>query len=285
MPDDFLSPPPTNAEDIAVHGSTDAWQGSRSGARLCTTGQRPWPRFLLHTGAVMHIRHVPFRHRFVYRLWMLSVDLAALGSVRSRLFRHNRFGVVSLWDRDHGPCDGSELAPWVRARLDAAGLAAYGVRIRILFIPRVLGYAFNPIAFYFCHDAAGRLGAVLHQVKNTFGDQVAYLMPVQAGAVARQACRKRLHVSPFFDMQGGYRFAFTPPEGEVFALSIRYGAAVPRLTATLRLRTLVFSDAGLLRLLLAMPLMPLKVVAAIHWQALRLWLRGAAYHRRPPGGA
>ncbi len=232
----------------------------------------------------MHARHAPFRFRFAYRIWMLSLDLDSVGAVRSRLFRHNRPGLVSLQDADHGPRDGSPLGPWVRGKLAEAGLARFSARIRFLFIPRVLGYSFNPIACFFCHDASGRLGAVLHQVKNTFGDQVAYLMPVGEGSVLRQECRKRLHVSPFFDMQGGYRFAFTPPEGEMFVLSIRYGAGAPRLTATMRLRRRAFSDTALLGLLLAMPLMTVKVIAAIHWQALRLWLRGAMYHPRPAGG-
>jgi DUF1365 family protein len=153
-------------------------------------------------------------------------------------------------------------------------------------IPRVFGYAFNPIALYFCHDEEGALGAVLHQVKNTFGDQTSYLLPVSRPGAVRGAAPKRMHVSPFFDLHGGYRFSvdvpdFNRPDG-MFTLAIRYGADAPRLTATMRLATRPFSDAALLRLLLAMPLMPAKVIAAIHWQALKLWWRGARFHHAPP---
>lgn len=235
----------------------------------------------LHAGRVAHVRHTPFTHRFTYAMWMLSLDLDA--PVTSRLFRRNRPGIVSLHDRDHGPRDGTPLRPWAEAHLARMGLSAFAHRIRFMAIPRVLGYAFNPIAFYFCHDADGRLGAVIHQVKNTFGDQTAYVLAVQneAGTI-RQAASKRMHVSPFFDMQGGYRFAFSNPAGETFRLSIRYGAQeTPRMTATMRLAAREFTDAALARLLLAMPLMPMKVFAAIHWEALRLKLRGARYHPVP----
>lgn len=237
---------------------------------------------VLHAGKVAHVRHTPFSHRFGYRMWMLSLDLDC--NEETRLFYRNRAGLVSLHDRDHGPRDGSALRPWVQAHLARAGLSTFGHRIRLMAIPRVMGYAFNPIAFYFCHDASGRLGAVVHQVKNTFGDQTAYVLPVdEAPGTIRQSARKKMHVSPFFDMQGGYRFAFSDPSGSDFRLSIRYGADdVPRMTATMRLRAEIFTDAALVRLLLAMPLMPIKVFAAIHWEAIRLKLRGARYHPLPP---
>jgi hypothetical protein len=236
----------------------------------------------LHTGKVAHVRHTPFVHKFSYRMWMLSCDLDA--PRESRLFHRNRPGVVSLHDADHGPRDGSPLRPWVEQHLARAGLQDFAASIRFMAIPRVLGYAFNPIAFYLCHDGSGRLGAVIHQVKNTFGDQTAYVLPVEiASGTIRQQAGKRMHVSPFFDMQGGYRFAFSNPDADEFRLSIRYGANdAPRMTATMRLVKSALTDAGLGRLLLAMPLMPLKVFAAIHWEAIRLKLRGARYHPLPP---
>jgi DUF1365 family protein len=244
------------------------------------------PPGLLHTGLVSHRRHVPPLYRFSYRIWMLSLDLDRIEGLGLRLFAHNRRGMISLHDRDHGPRDGSALRPWVQAQLHRAGLSGCGARIRFMMIPRVFGYAFNPIAFFFCHDESGRLGAVLHQVKNTFGDQHPYVLPVDLGArTIRQDSRKRMHVSPFFDMQGGYRFAFSRPDfapGGVFALSIQYGTQeAARMTATMRLHAHELTDARLLRQLFAMPMMPLKVTAAIHWQALKIWLAGGRYHPAP----
>ncbi len=241
---------------------------------------------LIHRGTVSHLRLTP-RHRFVYRIWMVSLDLDRLDTLGLRLFGHNRAAPIALHDRDHGPRDGSPLRPWVEAALARAGLGQFGAGIRLVVIPRVFGYAFNPIAFYFCYDAAGRLGAVLHQVKNTFGAQVGYLLAASAGSGAIiQSAAKRMHVSPFFDMQGGYRFAFSAPDftpGWRFAIAIRYGTeAAPRLFATLRLDAAPMTDATLARLLLAAPFGPLKLILAIHYEALRLWWRGARFHRAPP---
>jgi DUF1365 family protein len=237
----------------------------------------------LLVGRVMHVRHAPFRHRFDYRMWMLSLDLDTLDVWRSKVFRHNRPGLVSLQDRDHGPRDGTELRPWVTATLRAHDLQAFDHRVDFVFIPRVLGFAFNPIAFYLCRDAGGKLGAVIHQVKNTFGDQTAYVLPADESRVVRQSAAKTMMVSPFFDSAGGYRFALTPSDPDGFSISIRYGTEdAPRLTATMRLKRRAATDAALARLLLAMPLMPLKVFAAIHWEALILWLRGARLHPITP---
>jgi DUF1365 family protein len=247
------------------------------------------PPALLFTGRVTHVRHVAPLNKFSYRIWMLSVDLDRLDEIAagSRLFRRRRFAPVSLHEADHGPRDGSSLRSWVTARLHEAGLADAAARIHFMCIPRVLGFAFNPIAFFFCHDATGRLRAVLHQVKNTFGDQHTYLMPVaETGALVRQTTNKRLHVSPFFDMEGGYRFSFAAPDFAAdptdLTLAIRYGTpAGRRLTASMQLRGTRLTDGALLRVIGAMPLMPLKVVAAIHAQAIRLWWRGARFHRAP----
>ncbi len=236
---------------------------------------------MLHVGDVTHVRHTPFRHRFRYRMWMLSCDIDA--PEQSRLFRVDRPALVSLHTKDHGPRDGTPWRPWVAAKLAQAGLAAYGHRIRFMAIPRMFGFAFNPIAFFLCFDDHGQLGAVIHQVKNTFGDQTEYVLPVAANArPIRQAAVKRMYVSPFFDMRGGYRFTFSDPMDEEFRLMIRYGAEeTPRMTAAMRLRAETLSNRAVLRLLATMPLMTIKVFAAIHWEALRLVLRGAQYHPLP----
>jgi DUF1365 family protein len=235
---------------------------------------------MLHRGWISHVRHTPFVHRFRYRMWMLSVDLDEPSD--TRLFARNSRALVSLHDIDHGPRDGSALRPWVEAQLTEAGLGAFGHRIRFMVIPRVLGFAFNPLALFVCHDATGRLGAVIHQVKNTFGDQTEYVLPVTETPPIRQETAKRMHVSPFFDQRGGYRFAFSDPAGAAFHLTIRYGADdEPRMTAAMALEARPLTDGALLRLLIAMPLMPLKVFAAIHWQAILLKLRGARYHKVP----
>jgi DUF1365 family protein len=236
----------------------------------------------IYAGRVAHIRHTPFRHRFDYRIWMLCADLDFLDDIgkQSKLFSHNKPGLISIQDKDHGFRDGRPLRAFVEAALARQNLQEYDKRIDFITTPRLLGYAFNPISFYFCHNAAGRLGAVLHQVKNTFGDQIGYLLPV-TGEKIRQSAPKRMHVSPFFDMQGGYRFALTPPD-ENFTVSIQYGTAEQkRMTATMILQGRPFNDAAILRQLAKTPLTQFKIIAAIHWQALKLYLRGATFHGVP----
>ena len=240
------------------------------------------PAAWLYAGRVAHVRHTPFRHKFDYRVWMMAVDLDRIDQVAnaSRLFSHNRAGLISLVDRDHANRDGTPLRHYVAAALVQADLPP-AARVVFVFMPRLLGYAFNPIGFYFCYDSSDRLFAVLHQVKNTFGGQIGYVMPVTGDRPIRQTAPKRMHVSPFFDCQGGYRFALTPP-GETLNVTIDYGTAEqPRLTAALSLRARPFSARSLLRLLAEIPLAPMKVMTAIHWQALKLYLAGAVYHRAP----
>ncbi len=213
----------------------------------------------------------------------MSVDLDMIDDVAgaSRFFSHNRRGLISIQDKDHGFRDGRPLRVFVEDALARQNLSDFGSKIVFVTIPRLLGYAFNPISFYYCYDAQGRLGAVLHQVKNTFGGQIGYLLPVHGEGLIRQETRKRMYVSPFFDMKGGYRFALTPPEDKL-SVSIQYGDAVAkRMTATMILNARPFTDASVLRLLAQMPLAPMKVMMAIHWQALKLFLRGAKFHSVP----
>ncbi len=213
----------------------------------------------------------------------MSVDLDKIDDVakQSRFFSHNKPGLISIQDKDHGFRDGRPLRAFVEDALASQSFSEFGAKIIFVTIPRLLGYAFNPISFYYCYNAQGRLGAVLHQVKNTFGGQIGYLLPVHGEGLIRQAARKRMYVSPFFDMQGGYRFALTRP-AEKLSVSIQYGDAVQkRMTATMVLNARPFTDASILRLTAEMPLAPMKVMMSIHWQALKLFLRGAKFHKVP----
>lgn len=253
-------------------------------------------RSALYTGEVVHRRLHPFVHGFRYRVWSLLVDLDELPSLDGelRLFAYNRAGPFSFHDRDHGPRDGSPLRPWVEAQLAAAGLDFAPGRIALLCFPRILGYVFNPLSVYFCHDRDDRLAAILYEVKNTFGQQHGYLLPVdpdRPGAWVRQAQDKHFYVSPFLPMDCRYAFRILPP-GERLAVVIRQTGVVdlgtgasaaerPMLGASLTGERRPLDDGQLARMALAMPLLTLKVMAAIHWQALQLWRKGARLHPRP----
>lgn len=242
----------------------------------------------LYTGRVMHKRLLPFGHRFIYRVFSLWLDLDEIPYLghRLKLFSHNRFNLLSFHDRDHGPGTAAPLRPWLESALINSGIDTQGGAIRLLCFPRVLGYVFNPLSIYYCYHADGRLMAILHQVRNTFGEMHCYLIPVAAdhrtGSPIRQQCAKQFYVSPFIGMRATYRFRlFEPTE----RLSIVIRQSVPEgqmLVASQTGRRKELTDGALLRAFLSHPLMTLKVMSAIHWQALWLWLKGAKFHRRPP---
>jgi hypothetical protein len=240
----------------------------------------------------MHRRLRPFGHRFVYRVFSIMVDIDELPELgrRLRLFAHNGRGLFSLRDRDHGPRDGSPLRPWVEKACADAGVDVAGGRIFLHCFPRVLGLGFDPLSTYWCHGPGGELRAILYEVKNTFGDQHGYLVPIAAapapGATLRHARDKIFHVSPFIGMSARYAFRVRVPEEELFIAINESGPDGPILVATHRGRRMPLDDARLLRCFLAYPFLSLKVLGGIHWQALKLWLKGAQFHSRPqPPGA
>ncbi|MGO4394485.1 DUF1365 domain-containing protein [Variovorax sp. M-6] len=242
----------------------------------------------LYVGSVMHQRLRPVRHRLDYRLFSLLVDLDELDGLdrRLRLFSVGRFNLFSLHESDYG--DGQGLLQHVERQLAAAGLRTGGA-IRLLSMPRILGHAFNPLSVYFCHrpeDAA--LQAILYEVNNTFGERHSYLIPVdesEAGAErVTQQCDKDFHVSPFLGLDLRYGFRIEPPRQDRDGLGIGVSASDAEgvvLNARLDARRRALGDAALLRVFVTHPLLALKVVAAIHWEALRLWFKGARLHRRP----
>lgn len=239
----------------------------------------------LYAGPVLHRRMRPRAHRLRYRIFLLLLDLDEIDGLaaRSRVFARNRFNLLAFHDRDHG--DGSEipLRRQVERHLEAAGLDNAGASIRLLTLPRVLGYVFNPISVYFCHRADGTLGAILYEVSNTFGERHGYLIPVEGdGSRVRQSCRKRLYVSPFIGMEMRYDFSVAPPGAGVTIAIAEHDATGLLLTASFAGTRRPFRDRELLRAFLAHPLLTLKVMGGIHWEALRLWLKGVPLTERPP---
>lgn len=248
--------------------------------------QGPYPSgSCLYDGQVMHRRTTPY-HRLRYRVFSLLLDLDALPDLARRLrwFSHNRFNLLSFHDRDHGACDGTPVRAWVDDALAAHGLETGG-RIALLCFPRLLGYVFNPLSVFFCHAPDGRLAAILYEVRNTFGDKHGYLIEVprdhRGDAPIAQACEKSFHVSPFLALAGAYEFRLKPP-GERLALLIRHlRDGVELMRASHVAQRVALTDAAILRQVIRHPLMTVKVIAGIHWEALFLWLKGARFHGRP----
>ncbi len=238
----------------------------------------------LYVGAVTHRRLRPKPHRLRYRVFSLLLDLDEIPALakRLRLFSHRRFNLFGFDERDHADGTGTPLRVWVEAHLSRAGIDLEGGPIRLLAMPRVLGYGFNPLSVYFCHHADGRLIALLHEVHNTFGERHSYLIPVdQTDAAIRQDCAKEFHVSPFMAMDMRYEFRIRAP-GEALNIVIRgMDADGPVIVAALSARREELTDLALLRAFLRTPLLTLKVIGGIHWEALRLWRKGLKFYSKP----
>jgi uncharacterized protein len=239
----------------------------------------------LYAGEVTHLRLRPSRHRFRYPIFYLLLDLDEIDQLaRSlRLFSRNRFNLFSISDRDHGNGSEVSLREQVERHLRNAEVEAGGP-IRLLAMPRILGYAFNPLSIYFCHRKDESLAAILYEVNNTFGQRHNYIIPVAAGsngAIHQQSC-KSLYVSPFMTTDMTYLFAVVPPR-ESLAVSVT-GRDVegPLIVAKLIAVRRALTDASLFRASLQYPLLTLKVITAIHWEALLLWLKGVRLQHRPP---
>jgi DUF1365 family protein len=231
----------------------------------------------VYTGTLMHARRTPARNVFRYPVsyWLFDLDEVPELERRLRLFSANRRNVVSLRDGDH--FDGT--LPLKQAVLDLVGDPSVA-RVLMLTQPRVVGYVFNPVSFYWCYRADGSLACIVAELNNTFGER---LPEVLRGPELRYEQRKRLHVSPFFGLDQSYEYAFSQPGDEVWArIHVRDDDGARPLTAVLHGRRRELTNRSLAALLLRYPLQPLQVTALIHWQALRLWRKRVPFHRKPP---
>ncbi len=236
----------------------------------------------LYLGRTHHIRRQPRRHHFNYRLASVLLDVDRLADIAkaSNLFRINRPGLVSFFEKDHGDRTGAPLRPWVEKALARIGVKSEG-RIELLTLPRVFNYVFNPISLFICRDAYDQPSAVVYEVNNTFGETHAYAAALGDGARHRHDAEKRFHVSPFFDADGRYDFKLRAPDAR-FGLDINYDKNGETLFyATWRAARQAFSDATLARSLITHPWVTGKTIGAIHWEALRLVAKGAKYRGKP----
>lgn len=239
----------------------------------------------LYFGDVMHARLKPVGHRFNYKVFCLLADVDALETVAklTPLFSVGRFNLLSFYPGDHGGGKRDSL------RLHIEGLLQPGAssidRIFLLCYPRMLGFVFNPISVYFCYRD-GELAALVYEVRNTFGQIHSYVAPVAAGemneAGVRQERAKQFYVSPFMDMNLVYKFRIRPPGATIALRILETDETGPVFSATFCGERTKLSSASVLRGFFGLPLMTLRVVFAIHWQALKLWAKGMRLRTRPP---
>lgn len=239
----------------------------------------------LYVGETWHRRFGPRPHEFRYRLFQLLIDIDQLDQAFAGLswIKLGRKGAMSFEPRDHGDRHSHDLRPWVVDALARTGVEATGATIRLLCFPRVLGFVFNPLSVFFVHAADGRLEAVVYEVNNTFGQTHAYVVPATGGARETQRAAKRFYVSPFYKVEGDYRFDVSAPAETLDLRIVKAVDGRPDFVATQNAKREELTDQRLGALFWSLPLMTLKVVAAIHWEALQLVLKGAPFGARPPG--
>jgi uncharacterized protein len=254
---------------------------------MAANGKPPTDAVTLYRGDVMHARLNPFGHRFTYRVFNILIDLDRLDQAgrASRLFSVNRNNLVSFHETDHLMPGAASLRAQVDEQLAAAGVEEPAVRVLLLAYPRILGYVFNPISVYFALDAEGLPIAAIYEVRNTFGQRHSYVARVEKGELSdaglRQHRTKLFHVSPFVGMEAAYDFRVLPPGRALRVRIMETEAGKPLLAATLTAHARPMSGRALVMEMLRAPLMTLKVVGGIHYEALKLWLKGARYHPIP----
>lgn len=267
----------------------NACLGSAASAALDALDARG---YAIVDGAIGHRRTRPVENAFRYPVFCLRLPLSRLAELPARGIALDRRGAISFHQRDHGPCDGSPLLPWIRARLAREGVDADGEVVLHAF-PRMLGYAFNPVSFWVAYDRRGAARAVLAQVNNTFGERHEYLVaradgqPIRDGEVLE--ARKAFHVSPFCEVRGRYAFRFDFG-GARWLARIDYfdrDDAAPLLETWISGRAAPLEPATVRRLLWRYRWFTLGVVVRIHWQAFKLWRRHVPWFAKPapPGAA
>jgi DUF1365 family protein len=243
----------------------------------------PWIGF----GTVWHRRLRPLEHQFRYPAYFLMLPMRRLRVQACAALNRNRWGWLSFHDRDHG-VGGADALDWFEQLLQREGVADADGEVWLQTFPRVLGYVFKPVSFWYAHRADGSLAAVLAEVNNTFGERHAYLLTgPELGRGDTVTARKVFHVSPFCGVNGEYSFRFerlVTPDGRPAHTLARvdlHDAQGPLLQTSVAGAMVELTAATVRRAIFGMPFMTLGVILRIHWQALRLWLKRVPFFTKP----
>jgi len=235
----------------------------------------------IYNGFVSHTRFKPVKHSLKYNTFSLLIDLDELNilSKNNLIFSFNRFNIFSFYNKDHGDRDGMCLKKWVKNNLNKFGIAQDINTIKLLCYPRIFGYVFNPLSIFYCYKDKN-LKAILYEVKNTFNEQHTYIFKVNSNHVISQKCKKKFYVSPFMDMETYYKFDLLNPDENLSVNIKQTDKDGIILTAVQKGEKKAFNFKQLLINFLIYPLMTFKIIGAIHYEALRLWKKGAKYRSR-----
>ncbi|MCR9196139.1 MAG: DUF1365 domain-containing protein [Hyphomonas sp.] len=241
------------------------------------------PALRLWRGHTIHQRSIPFTHRFKYGLALIDVDIDRLDEAdrQSSVFSVDRSNLFSFNRRDHGNGEDVDLRPWAEQEFAKAGIDLKGGAIRLVTFPRHAFYKFAPISLWLGHDGDGALKGILYEVNNTFGETHVYAAATPNDVRHEHATDKVFHVSPFFDVSGTYKFTLRWSETDLRLIVATQKDGAQSHMATIAAKARPATSAAFVSLAFTKPLSSLSVTLGIHWQALKLWLKGAKYHSKP----
>lgn len=231
----------------------------------------------IYNGKVIHKRFKPKTHYFKYNVFSLLIDLSELEYLNKKIkfFSHNKFNLISFYERDHGNRDDTSLVLWVKKNLEDNNISSKNVKIKLLCYPRILGYVFNPLSVFYIYDIDETLKCILYEVKNTFGEQHTYIFKVDNEQnLYQHNCSKKFHVSPFIEMNCKYFFRLLKPGEKISVIIDQYQADEKILYASQDGKKADFNTKELIKSYLRHPLMTFKIISAIHFEAFKLWAKG-----------
>ncbi len=235
----------------------------------------------IYNGEVTHTRFKPVRHFLKYKTFSLLIDLDEINELDSRIsiFSYNKFNVFSFYDKDHGERDGSNLKEWVLTNMRKFNIEGKINKIKILCYPRIFGYVFNPLSIFYCYER-DKLKAIFYEVKNIFNEQHTYIFKIKNNEEITQKCKKKFYVSPFMDMETYYNFKLINPNNKLSVFIKQTDSKGTILTATQTGDKKEFNFKQLIKNFFKYPLMTIKIISSIHYEALLLWKKGAIYRKR-----
>jgi DUF1365 family protein len=237
----------------------------------------------IYKGFVTHRRFKPVRNYFSYKTFSILFDLDELEEIDNKIifFSLNAFNLFSFYNKDHGERDGSNLKKWVKNNFKKYNLSLNISKIKLLCFPRVFGYVFNPLSVFYCYEGEN-LKAILYEVKNTFNEQHTYIFLIDDNSkIISQNCNKKFYVSPFIEMETFYNFRLSKPDENIKILIKQTNILQEKVLVACQFgKKQALSTKELLINFFTHPLMTFKIITAIHFEALRLWKKGAIFQKR-----
>ncbi len=237
----------------------------------------------IYNGTVIHKRFKPKIHFFKYKVFSILIDISEINLLDKtlKIFSYNKFNIISFYDEDHGPRDGTSVKEWVIKNLQDNQIDTQDIKIKLLCYPRIFGFVFNPLSIFFIYNKKSELISILYEVKNTFDEQHTYIFKNKENEnTIKHTCKKKFHVSPFIEMNCTYFFKILKPGDKISIIIDQYDEEGKLLYASQDGSRIELNNKNLFLSYLKHPLMTFKIIAAIHFEAFKLWIKGIKFIKK-----